>query len=273
MNWTGTNYTYFSRHVPVAAALGCVETYELCLPAPSGPNCLDLLFHRPATEEETYTPTQSFGINVDASIELAFGAYQYCNPSYSIPASSGQPLDAQSKMLTAGFSLSLPSNQWEIEAQKIFNVSLAAFQLNAWRITRGEKMGDRIPERKAPLFSFCVQSGCIERICQGMKIQATGWKNINLCWFVALLTLSTCLAVGSFEIDEKLLLAWGALGIWKLAKLAFTEFVMPALARVRYCAGRFFSKLVVPKLTELANVKWRELLHDTLAMRRRAIPH
>ena len=271
-NWTSsTNNTFFTRRFPVASALGCVETYELCLPESSGLNCLDLLYHEPASEvEEISTTTESFGINVDASIELAYGAYQYCNPSYSIIPRSGQILDAQSKMLIDGFSLSLPSNQWEIEAQKIFNVTLATFQLNVWRIARGERMGDGVPEQKAPLFHFCVHSGCIERICQSMKIQATGWKNINLSWFVALLTLSICLSVGSVEIDEKLILVWGALGIWKLAKLVFTRLVMPALRLVRHWAGRFFSELVVPKLTELANVRWRELPHNMLAMCRRA---
>jgi hypothetical protein len=68
----------------------------------------------------------------------------------------------------AAVSFGLQPNQWEIKVQKIFNVFLTRFQLNAEGITRGEKIRDGA-------FEFDSLSGADFRplnsrqVCQGVK--------------------------------------------------------------------------------------------------------
>ena len=109
-------------------------------------------------------------------------------------------LDAWTQIFSqAAVSFCLQPNQWEIEVQKIFNVSLTGFQVNAEGITRGEKIRDGA-------FEFDSLGGADFRplnsrqICHGVKINATGWRNVSLFWFVTPLVCRP--AVGSIEFED-----------------------------------------------------------------------
>lgn len=112
----------------------------------------------------------------------SYWAYNYLGP---------RGLDAWTQIFSqVAVSFGLQPNQWEIEVQKIFNVSLTRFQLNA-----GEKIRDGA-------FEFDSLGGADFRplnsrqICQGVKINATGWRNVSLFWFV------TPLVCRSIEFED-----------------------------------------------------------------------
>src|SRR5207248_10080146 len=127
----------------------------------------------------------------------------------------------------------LDQNQWEIKAQKVFNVSLAQMQMNAWGIARGEKFGPDIPQFDWFETDLYETAEVKQRLCSRIKIEGYGWKNVSLFWFVTLLLLSTSMVIGSIEIDETLV----SVRIWnfthRVSSWIFTSVLLTGCQRVR----------------------------------------
>jgi hypothetical protein len=250
--------TFFAKQSPVAYTLGCVETSKVCVNASSTKTlCFDA--------SKVWDPNMPFEYPWErASADSSFRALLAEFPAFGTAANLRSDsywtqyraetrwLEASGKM-AAGYtlelggypSLGLAENQWEIEAQKIFNISLARLQLNSWSIARGERIGDDIPEYDDLSVYRCAKAECRKAFCGSVKIQGLGWKNISLFWFIALLLFSMSLAVGSVEIGKHLILVWSAKAIWYPVRLVFTRLVLPTYRKVK-------------------NVRWRLLLATSM---------
>jgi hypothetical protein len=241
-----TTTRYYTKALPAASSLGCVSTYEVCVSTTFGGYvCADVTkISKPgdrgsnATSQTTNERSWSSPL-YSAIVALAFTSDRYAD-AYSAQLTIGiQGLDALNKMVVSGLSIGLPDNQWEIEAQKIFNISLARYQLNAWSIARGERFGEGMPEVDALKGNPCAEQGCQKLLCQSLKIEGVGWRNISLSWFVTLLTLSIFSVIGSTEVGETLILVWFCKRIFLLL-------------------GFFWRSVAVPMYRKLSNVRRRE---------------
>ena len=85
-------------------------------------------------------------------------------------------LDAQAHIVE-GTALRLPDNQWEIEAERLFKISLARIQIDARNIARG-----KLASYDGYIKEHTDQSA---RICTRTYLfQSIGWTNINRTWFL-----------------------------------------------------------------------------------------
>jgi len=237
---------YYTKSLPTASSLGCVNTYEVCVSTRfDGYACVD--FNKIMKPGDVGSNVTSQNMNerswqpplYEAIIALSFTSNVHTDAYWAQESIGAQGLDAVNKIVTSGLSMGLPDNQWEIEAQKIFNISLARYQLNAWSIARGERFGEGVPEADALKTNPCAEQGCQKPLCESLKIEGVGWRNISLSWFATLLTLSICSVIGSTEVGETLIIVWFCKGIFLLL-------------------GFFWRKVAVTMYRKLSNVRWRE---------------
>ncbi|KAH0553099.1 hypothetical protein GP486_006711 [Trichoglossum hirsutum] len=233
--------TFYMRNWPSATALGCVDSLEQCVPDRT--ICSNI-----SGQRERFSPRDSqkqryYNLRnpfYPAITFLAALSYYRSDTYWTNANIEERGLDAWRKTTELGFSLGLDQNQWQIEAQKIFNISLARYQLNIMAIARGERIGGGVKEYNAfTLDGF--KDGGFRSVCQTIKIGGAGWKNIDLCWFVTFLLLSVCLIVGSFELVGVLVSVRVWKGICEIAKF-------------------FFTALLVPMYQKMASIRWRDIL-------------
>jgi hypothetical protein len=196
----GVSFVLYWNSKIQAAALGCVENHELCVPA----KCKGTIFCNNFVSflELSGNSPESVHIQAESGADftnkfvrplILFEGSAYWQASvHATDMLDAQALDAMKKVPTHGISLGLPSNQWEIEAQNLFNISLAQYQLKAFSIARGEKFDEDVPQHDLISDHSCGRKGCKNAVCNAFKIEGIGWKNISLFWFVTLLTFSLC---------------------------------------------------------------------------------
>jgi hypothetical protein len=147
-----------------ASVLGCVDQFQICRTA-KGPcwdngnvtSIFDDHIGDKATEEQ----------NVALLLLLALDYSTACG---STQFRGAEALDAQSKIAHMR-SLPLAEKQWQVEAEKMFQTSLARMQLNVFNVARGTASSfdgyeNILPEK-------------YRGICKLVKIPTIGWRNIN----------------------------------------------------------------------------------------------
>ncbi|KAH8745060.1 hypothetical protein BGZ57DRAFT_960450 [Hyaloscypha finlandica] len=162
--WKDRALTLYYNNSTRAGVLGCVDQFQICRTA-EGP-CWDngnvtLIFDDHSGESAT----------VEQNIALLLLlALDYSTACGSIQFRGAEALDAQAKIAHMR-SLPLPENQWQVEAEKMFQTSLARMQLNVFNLVRGTASGfdgyeDILPEK-------------YRGVCKLVKIPTVGWRNIN----------------------------------------------------------------------------------------------
>lgn len=166
---------YFNNSTK-AGVLGCVDQYEICKtafgPCWTNENITSIPrtpANRNATEEE----------NVIMLLLLALDLSTACG---STQFRGAEALNAQSKIAHMQ-SLELAEEQWKIEAEQMMQTSLPRMQVNAYDIVRGSAASFDGYQNTLPVR--------YRGVCKLLKIQATGWTNINTVGY-----FGTCAAVG-----------------------------------------------------------------------------
>jgi hypothetical protein len=155
--------TLYFNNSTRAGVLGCVDEYRICK-TQSGPCWTNKNItsipgpqNRDATEEE----------NVATLLKLALDFSTSCG---SVQYRQAEALDAQAKIADTQ-SLPLAPKQWQVEAEKIFQTSLARMQSNIYNIVRGTSANhDGYHDILDPNF---------RGICELVKIPTPGQTNIN----------------------------------------------------------------------------------------------
>jgi hypothetical protein len=109
----------------------------------------------------------------------------------------GSRFDAQSK-LAWRLSGSLSSDQWRVEVRQIFEASLARMQLEVVDAVRGE-LKYQSDGRIAKNLMQANETG----MCNMVKFQSIGWKNLSLFWLLTLPTLGFLLWILTMELKNQ----------------------------------------------------------------------
>ena len=178
--------TYYYNNSTRAGILGCVDEYQICksLTGPCWNNnnvtlIPQALSDRDSTEEES----------VSYLLKMALDFSTSCG---SIQFRQAEALDAQSKIAHSQ-SLPLASRQWEVEAERMFQTSLARLQSNVYDIVRGTAANyGGYHDIMAPNY---------RGICGLVEIPTLGWTNINFWGLIG--TLSAVVLVWIMSIRWK----------------------------------------------------------------------
>ena len=147
-----------------AGVLGCVDQFKICRTV-RGP-CWDngnvtAIFEDHIGEKATEEQNAALLLLLSLDFSTACGSTQF---------RGAEALDAQSKIAHMR-SLPLAEKQWQAEAEKMFQTSLARMQLNVFNVVRGTAS------------TFDGYENILEEkyrgICNLVKIPTIGWRNIN----------------------------------------------------------------------------------------------
>lgn len=133
-------------------------------------------------------------------------------------------------------SLPLDPHQWRLEAQKIFNISLARMQIEITEMARPRKIR---PEDY--LDNFFNQS--LADPCPMIKINADGWRNISVVGFAGMLILALGLWLVTMETGDTIVL----ICLYQSSVEPLIESVLSCLRYVRRFAAEAFSLLTSGK--------------------------
>jgi hypothetical protein len=115
------------------------------------------------------------------------------NTYNAVTTRPGSRFDAQRK-LVGSYSETLSHDQWKVEVRKIFETSLARIQGDVLDVVRGE--GNDRP------FAKNLMNEENMSLCDIVKFQSVGWKNISLFWLITLPTFALSLWVLTIELKE-----------------------------------------------------------------------
>ena len=189
---------YWTNDEPHGAVLGCVEFAELCRTA-SSESCFDPWEYKNVgfLDEETYPP----GIGL-----LHSGFWS------TIKTRTSKELNATRMIVDSTISMPLAEDQWKLEAQRLFEMSMIRAKLEVLELARGTRAG---------MEGFTNQMGHSRRgICQKIKFRSTGYKNISLFGILLALLLPPVLA---FSVKGKPVFYLPIYGILILANLPVKE--------------------------------------------------
>jgi hypothetical protein len=127
---------------------------------------------------------------------LLYFSLLFSNMFQALQYRSTSALDAQSKLFGAN-SLPLPREQWKVEAQRLFEASLAMVQITARDIARGPR--NILPGR----INLMERTPIYWGMCNIYKFRSTGWKNINVAGFLGLIGLGLLLMLLSVTREEE----------------------------------------------------------------------
>jgi hypothetical protein len=189
---------YWTNEEPHGAVLGCVEYAELCR-TPSNDSCFDPWTDTTVTaiDDETYA----------AALGLLHSGYWP-----TIKTWISEELDATRKIIDVYISMPIAAEQWKLEAQRIFESSIVRAKLEVLELARGTRAG---------MQNFTdIMLDEMRGLCQKIKFQATGYKNLSV---VGLLFAFLAPPLLAFPIGRRRLFLWPIYGIWKLGELSVME--------------------------------------------------
>jgi hypothetical protein len=217
--------TCWKNSLQRASVLGCTELAQVCSSSKGGdcidvwaPNAFtDLLSKNWSTAEEAFLII--FGLN-------------YSDFGDTLSTRHGFLLDATRRIDGNRLSQSLSVNleQWQLEARRLFEMSLLRVKMEMLAIVRGTRYGPGYMD---------VLPGQYRGACRKFKFQAGGYKNLS---FVGVLMVIFVPILVGLEIGENILLVWFLVGIWKLGKL-FWIWYLPAVPPVFAACCRLGSNL------------------------------
>jgi hypothetical protein len=176
--WINSNYT--------GGIFACIDKAIIC--KPQGGICSDLWAPDPGYGDTIFAP--EIGLLSTSLASLA--------TKKVLPYRRASALDAQSRMFSV-HSLPLAREQWKVEAEQIFQTSLARIQMTARKIARGTETAnlsgpdlmDEYPRYRA--------------MCQVFKFRTVGWKNISVAGVSFCVVGGLLIMICSIKSEEKLL--------------------------------------------------------------------
>jgi hypothetical protein len=199
LGYMGSNKYYHNS--TRATVLGCVDQYLICKDTTG-----------PCWTKENITSIPQAPKNRTSTVEenvikLLLLALDFSTACGSIQFRGVEALDAQSK-ISHMESQELAPEQWKIEVEKFFQVSLARIQVNAYDIVRGtaaafDDYHDVLPTR-------------YRGICNLVAIPTVGWKNLNVAGLVgAILGIALLWVISIKAKDEKRVDAFIVILLWR----------------------------------------------------------
>ncbi|KAI4182726.1 MAG: hypothetical protein LQ346_006509, partial [Caloplaca aetnensis] len=138
-------------------------------------------------------------------LQLLCLALRFSDTASAIGFVRNKWLDADSRVVDFPeglMSLPLDPHQWRLEAQRLFNVSLARMQIEITEMTRPRSIQ---PEEDV-LENF-FRSSPVDP-CAMIMINADGWRNISVIGFASMLLLALGLWLVTMEIGDTIVLIW-----------------------------------------------------------------
>jgi hypothetical protein len=121
---------------------------------------------------------------------------------------TSKELDATRKIVDVSLSMPLAQEQWKIEAQRIFEISMIRTRLEVLELARGTRSTQ-------PGF-IDVLPDVRRAICQKVKFQSVGYKNLSVAGLLFAFWTPPILAI---RIQKIPLFYWPVYGILRLARL------------------------------------------------------
>ena len=138
------------------------------------------------------------------ALQLLCLALRYSDTASAVKFARSKWLDAASRVLSVPeglMSLRLDKNQWQLEAQKLLNVSLARMQTEIFGMKRIEKT-----DPKAYLENYFHNRST--NPCGLIKLHAEGWRNITVVGFVEMIGLALGLWIVTMDVGSTIVLVW-----------------------------------------------------------------
>jgi len=207
----------------------------------------------------------------------------------AVTSSPGSRFDVQSK-LVGSLSQYLGHEQWKVEVRKMFETSLARIQGDVLDLVRG--VGKDRPYAR----NFLTEDNM--SLCNIVKFQSVGWKNITLLWLITLSTFSFLLWVPTIEVgnptgerqqvlqpeeppadspEKIVLLIWlfknvhvplpprvRMISTWISTKLHFIA--LRAWYFLSLALGWINSEIIAPVWKKLRAINWRDLIKSVLGI-------
>ncbi|OCK85505.1 hypothetical protein K432DRAFT_421764 [Lepidopterella palustris CBS 459.81] len=161
-NIPGFRDPFYYNDNPIARALACVDTTELC--SPDETVCWSMTADLP--DEVPHIP----------AYWLMKWSLENSNIYDSIKWRLGTALLAQQK-ISQSVSRPLKEDHWKEEARALFETSLARIQYDAWSIANGEG------REKTGYIDYTPDEGK-NKLCGLYKFNSTGYTNVNLWAFI-----------------------------------------------------------------------------------------
>lgn len=172
-----------------ATVLGCVDQYLICKDA-TGP-----CWTKENITSIPQAPKNRISTEEENVIKLLLLALDFSSACGSTQFRGVEALNAQSK-ISHMQSQDLAPEQWKVEVEKFFQVSLARIQLNAYDIVRGTAAAFNDYHNILP--------ARYRGICNLVAIRTVGWKNLNVMGLVGAIFCITLLWIISWKAkDEK----------------------------------------------------------------------
>jgi hypothetical protein len=228
--------TYWTNKEKHGAVLGCVEYAEICEDA-SNVSCFD-----PWANLAMAPPS-------DEMYALGLGLL-YSGNWMGLNTRTSKELDATRKIVDISISMPLAQEQWKIEAQRIFEISMIRARLEVLELARGTRS-------TRPSF-IDVLPDVRRAVCQIVKFQSVGYKNLSVAGLLFAFLTPPILAI---RIKKMPLFYWPIHGILKLAKLRVRD---KPLIQWLWIGVKKLYKIVSDTTQELCS-KARELVWKNIA--------
>jgi len=186
--------TYWTNEEKHGAVLGCVEYAEVCAGV-SNASCFD-----PWANPAMAPPD-------DDMYAVGLGLL-YSGNWLGLNTRTSKELDATRKIVDVSLSMPLAQEQWKIEAQRIFEISMIRTRLEVLELARGTRSTQ-------PGF-IDVLPDVRRAICQKVKFQSVGYKNLSVAGLLFAFWTPPILAI---RIQKIPLFYWPVYGILRLARL------------------------------------------------------
>ncbi|KAL8794971.1 MAG: hypothetical protein Q9195_002553 [Heterodermia aff. obscurata] len=171
--------------------------------------------HDASTQTWNITPPAIVNIN-DApysdkdftALQLLCLALRSSDTASAVMFARNKWLDAASRVVELPerrFSLPLDKNQWQLEAQKLFNVSLARMQIEIIGMTQDVEYPNYTDSEAMLENYFHIRS---MNPCGLIKLDAEGWQNISVVGFVGMIGLAVGLWTVTMEVGSTIVLVW-----------------------------------------------------------------
>jgi hypothetical protein len=230
---------YWTNEEQHGAVLGCVEYAELCKDA-SNASCFDpWMDNRPVSTLDDVTFATGKGL-------------LYSGNWASINTRTSKELDATRKIVDIWISQPLEEEQWKFEAQRMFDSLMIRARLEVLELARGAR---------ASMPHFKDRMRDMHRgVCQKIKFQATGYKNLSVAGLLFAFLAPPILA---FRIKKLPVFYWPIYSIWKLAHISIKDLPLVLLPWVGIKKiGQIISAATPPVLefcTTVTNILWHGL--------------
>jgi hypothetical protein len=167
---------------PIVPALACVDTREIC--SPDGTRCWTDLSNSDLDLPQIEEKIGYYMLALALDESTTFNAIQL---------QGGRTLEA-THMLQRLLSLPLADEQWKVEAEHLFETSLARISITLRDYIRGAAA-------HSPNYEDWIEPG-MGGMCHAYKFPGRGWVNISVNGIILIVCLATLSYFLSFEIGS-----------------------------------------------------------------------